>query len=54
MNVFFLFSDAWKYHISVSKESVEKAKAMREMALRKRKTEADGMYSSVQFFFFFL
>lgn len=31
--------NAWKFPISVSKESVEKAKAVREMALRKRKSE---------------
>ena len=34
--------NAWKLPISVSKESVEKAKAIREMAMRKRKTEADS------------
>ena len=37
-----LSPDAWKYPISVSKESVEKAKAIREMALRKRKAEVEG------------
>ncbi|KAK7066486.1 PAX-interacting protein 1 [Halocaridina rubra] len=34
--------NAWKYPISVSKESVEKAKAGREIALRKRKSEVDA------------
>ena len=41
---FYLFSDAWKYPISASKESIEKAKAIREMALRKRKSENDGQF----------
>ena len=36
--------NAWKQPISVSKESVEKAKAIRESALRKRKSEViDGV-----------